>query len=235
MRAGLLTCDHVRFDYQAEFGDFPDMFARLFPEFDFKVYDVCHGRVPQYPDECDVYMTTGSRHSVYEDLDWIIELKKLITQLCKQNKYFIGFCFGHQLIGDALGGKVEKCPDGWCVGVHEFRISAREAWMQPFRASYGLLMMCQDQVVRLPSGARLLAGNELCPVGMFQMGDTVLGIQAHPEFSKGYDRLLMEERGRSIGEEVVRQGVDSLENDVHTTLVRDWVMAFIRFGLRRQL
>ena len=120
MKAGLFVCDHVQLKYQNLFGDYPDMFAQLLPEFEFQFYDVYNGQFPESLDECDLYMATGSSHSVYENLDWIIKLKKVIRDIYDQNKIFIGFCFGHQLIGEALGGKVAKSPNGWCVGVHEF-------------------------------------------------------------------------------------------------------------------
>ena len=35
----------------------------------------------------------------------------------------------------------------------------------------------------LPAEAELLAGNEFCPNGMFVIGEHVLGVQAHPEFT----------------------------------------------------
>ena len=122
MQVGLFICDHVKPQYRDQFGDYPDMFMRLFPGFDFKLYDVCSGQFPERLDECDLYMATGSSHSVYEDIDWIHQLKEVIREIYKQQKYFIGFCFGHQLMGEALGGKVEKSEKGWCVGVHEFKI-----------------------------------------------------------------------------------------------------------------
>ncbi len=223
MRAGLFLCDHVKPEYVDEFGDYPDMFMHLFPEFDFKMYDVCSGQFPQNLDECDLYMTTGSSRSVYEDVDWINRLKEMVREIYRQQKYFIGFCFGHQLMGEALGGKVEKSPKGWCVGVHEFEIGKRKDWMQPFQNKMNLLMMCQDQVVQLPEGAEVLAGNSMCEAGMFQVSDTMLGIQAHPEFSKAYDQRLMEARVERIGTEPVAEGLASLKNELHVDLLRNWL------------
>ncbi len=46
------------------------MFEKLFPEFDWVVYDVYNDHFPNDLNECDVYMATGSSHSVYEDIDW---------------------------------------------------------------------------------------------------------------------------------------------------------------------
>jgi GMP synthase-like glutamine amidotransferase len=229
MKAGLFLCDHVNPESQPRFGDYPEKFARLFPEFDFVFYDAINGHFPSQLDECDLYMATGSRHSVYEDLAWIKRLKEIIRELYCLDKYFIGFCFGHQLIGEALGGRVAKSPLGWCIGVHEFAVPEQAPWMQPLAESFNLLMMCQDQVLDLPEHAIVLAGNEKCPVGMFQVGEKVLGIQAHPEFSKDYDRLLMENRIDRMGEELVQEGLRSLAKEVHTDLIRSWVLQFVGY------
>ncbi len=228
MKAGLLICDHVDPAHQPRFGDYPNMFEQLFPDFQWQLYDAINGHFPKSLDDCQVYFATGSRHSAYEELEWIGRLKGVIRELYKRQKYFIGFCFGHQVLAEALGGRVEKSAGGWCVGVHGLEVYERKGWMQPFRPEMNLLMMCQDQVSRLPEGATLLAGNDRCPVGMFQFGNTMLGIQAHPEFSKEYDRLLMENRVERIGEDEVEEGVASLAKAVDRNMVMDWVVRFVR-------
>jgi len=227
MKAGLLVCDHINRQYEEEFGDYTAMFEALFPEFDFVFYDVCNGHFPENLEDCDLYMATGSRHSVYEDIPWIVRTKELIQQLYKEQKYFVGFCFGHQLLGEALGGKVQKSPKGWCVGVHKFDVLEQPKWMQPSQNSLNLLMMCQDQVLELPKNAKTLAGNEQCPIGIMQVGEKMLGIQAHPEFSKAYNQILMEARIQRMGQEVVEKGIASLTLPIHRTLIRQWVFEFI--------
>lgn len=228
MTIGLLVCDHIDLEYQKEFGDFPDLFMDLFPEAEFILYDVCKGKFPDTLDDCDVYMATGSRHSVYEDLDWIIQLKELIRRLYQEKKYFVGFCFGHQLIGEALGGKVEKSSQGWCIGVHSFDLITSAEWMQPPQDSFNLLMSCQDQIKILPQDAKVLAGNEKCPIAMLQVGGRMLGIQAHPEFSKEYVQLLMELRVDRIGKEQVEQGVQSLQKTIDQELIYHWILEFLK-------
>ena len=229
MKAGLFECDHVDSQYRKEFGDYSDMFAQLFPELEWTLYDVCNGQFPKDLNECDVYFATGSHRSVYENEEWIIRTKETIRQIAVLDKYFVGFCFGHQLLGEAMGGRVSKSSNGWCIGVHEFEVLKRAGWMQPFQTNINLLMMCQDQVVQLPQGSVVFSGNGKCPVGIFQVGEKLLGIQAHPEFSKTYDQILMEKRKHLIGEATVVEGLESLEKEVHRDVIRNWVLHFIKY------
>lgn len=227
MKAGLFVCDHMAPKDQAQFGDYSDMFAHLFPEFDWVFYDVYNGHFPDNLHECDVYMATGSSHSVYEDIDWILQLKKVIAELYLHQKIFIGLCFGHQLIGEALGGKVEQSENGWCVGVHKFEIVETESWMKPEANQVNLLMMCQDQIVDLPANSKVLGSAKKCPNGIIQVGQTFLGIQGHPEYSTAYDQLLMENRVGRIGKEIVDAGIKSFEQPIHVSVIQEWMVNFI--------
>src|SRR5262249_54057968 len=150
-----------------------DQFA---PQFNLKVFDVCHGELPASADACDAYLTTGSRFSVNDDIDWIHTLKGFVRQIHEEKIPFVGICFGHQVLGEALGGKVEKAESGWGIGVHRVKIVQHEPWMDPEQRSCGLQFMHQDQVVRLPEDSVVLGRTEDCPVAMFRVGETMLGL-----------------------------------------------------------
>ncbi|TLV00840.1 glutamine amidotransferase-related protein [Dyadobacter luticola] len=230
MKVGLLECDHVREELQYIAGDYREMFPALFSEvtseWDFHFYDVCNGQFPESVDECDLYMCTGSRFSVYDEEDWILRLKQFVRDIYQSEKMFVGLCFGHQMLAEALGGQVLKSPGGWCVGVHRFDITHPEMWMQPHLPSLNMLMMCQDQVMTMPEDSTLLATSEHCPVAMFRVGENMLGMQAHPEFTRLYDKALMELRVERIGEEKVRLGIESLALEVHRTEAAQWIKNF---------
>jgi hypothetical protein len=102
-----------------------------------------------------------------------------------------------------------------------------EAWMQPPRPACRLQYMHQDQVVRLPPGAELLGRTEHCPVAMFQLGDTMLGIQGHPEFAAAYSEALIDDRVERIGVERVERGGASLAEPADTNLVAAWIARFL--------
>lgn len=208
-------------------GDYTDMFFNLFPEINFDVYHVHKNHFPKNINQYECFVVNGSRHSVYEEIDWIIKLKKLVREIYAANKKYIGICFGHQLLAEALGGKVAKAEAGWNVGVHGFHIVKKEKWMHPFKNNLNLLMMCQDQVHMLPKNSTILADTANCPVGMFMVEKHMLGLQAHPEFSKAYDQALMKMRVERMGEGVVKEGIESLKKPLNADIMAKWLSNFL--------
>jgi len=227
MKIGLLECDHVLDKFQHIAGDYRDMFAALFPEDELVPFDVCKGRFPDSVQTCDAYLCTGSKFSVYDEMDWILELKRFVRELYAREKTYVGVCFGHQMLGEALGGRVEKAPVGWCVGVHSFQVQQSEPWMNPFQTNCNLLMMCQDQITALPPDGMVLACAKACPVGMLRVGPRMLGLQAHPEFPLAYEGALLVDRVGRIGAELVQAGLDSLATPLDAGLMGKWLRNFM--------
>lgn len=229
-KVGLLECDHVREELLPIAGDYREMFPALFSQvasdWEFMFYDVCNGHFPGSAAECDVYVCTGSKFSVYDQEPWIERLKVFVKEIYDSGRKYLGICFGHQMLAEALGGKVQKLAVGWCVGVHNFQVLSHEEWMVPARTSFNLLMMCQDQVMEMPPDSTLLAETQDCPIGMFRVGDHMIGIQAHPEFPKAYERALMEIRTERIGKTKVEMGIVSLELPLHELTFANWLKNF---------
>ena len=232
MKIGILQCDSVVDEYQAEFGNYPQMFTDLFkqidPSIETQTYNVEFGEYPKTPEECDAYITTGSKASVYEDLPWLTEFQAYIRLLYDKNIKLIGICFGHQLIADAFEGKTEKSNKGWGVGVSVNNIIAKQAWMNPPLEKLHIIVSHQDQVMRLPKGAELLATSEFCPNYMYQINNQILSIQGHPEFSKQYSETLMRYRKLKIKEDTFKTGINSLTLDTHEKIFTQWMLNFFK-------
>lgn len=211
-RIGLLVCDHVPPELSEVAGDYPDMFGDLFserPDLDLRSYDLTAGRFPASVDECDGWVTTGSRRSVYEEEPWIEDLADFVRDLAGGDRPYVGVCFGHQMIAEALGGKVERAAAGWGVGAKDVEVPDPPEWFG--RSRYRILNSHADQIVDPPPGARILGGNDHCPISLMQLGSTMVGIQGHPEFSPAFcEALVRTRRGTVIPESVAEEALRSL-------------------------
>lgn len=231
MKIGLLECDHVPERFRHIAGDYREMFAALLnphaPQISLHAFDVCNGEFPPSLDSCDAYLTTGSRFSAYDDVDWIHALKNFARRIHEAKKPFVGVCFGHQLIAEALGGRVARAETGWGAGARGVEIIRRELWMRPEQPSCALQYMHQDQVERLPESGVVIGRSDHCPVAMFRAGDSMLGIQAHPEFPKPYSEALLLDRVERIGEERVNAALASLDRPTDESVVGKWIVEFL--------
>jgi GMP synthase-like glutamine amidotransferase len=235
MRIGLLVCDHVGPELRGISGDYEDMFRRMFADHDdvdIVAYDVIAGQLPSDPEECDAWLTTGSRHSVNDDEPWIRALEGFVREVAAADVPFIGICFGHQMLAKALGGSVVRSKQGWGVGVKEVDVLPELGLGE----SYRVLTSHQDQVETIPPGGEILGWNEHCPVSMLRVGSKMLGIQGHPEFDPAYSRALMElRRGRAIPELLVEEGLASLDQAPDSGRLADWIIGVIKSDAGRSV
>ena len=232
MKLGIIICDQVRQQLQPEFGDYPAMFANLLRQVDdqleLEFFSAINLELPDDIDACDGYLISGSRWGVNDDLAWIRQLEQFIQQLYLANKGLVGICFGHQLIGKALGGLVEKSAKGRGVGVALNQVSQLQPWMIPVQNRLNLVVSHQDQIIDPPPHTRVLLGNEFCPYAMIQVGAHTLGIQGHPEFSRQYSQALINCRKEQLGASVVAIASHSLSHQVDDVVAMTWLINFLK-------
>lgn len=90
-------------------------------------HTVVYNDITAYPplDTVDAILITGSHHSAYENDPWITTLVEYTRQALESPRPIrvVGVCFGHQIVGRALGVPVER--GSWEVSVTELRLSEK--------------------------------------------------------------------------------------------------------------
>lgn len=231
--AGLLVVGHVDPKSTHVAGDYPELFTALLAPHGIDVvpYDVVDaGRFPVSLDERDVWICSPSRSSVYDGDPWIGEVEDLIRELVATERPYVGVCFGHQLLAQALGGRVEPAATGWGVGVQPYEVVAREPWMRPNVERFRLIASHQDQVVDAPAGARVVASSDYCPVAAIAVGERAWSVQGHPEFTAPLADHLLAGRVDLIGPERVAGARESLVDPTDHDTIASWIRATVKDG-----
>jgi GMP synthase-like glutamine amidotransferase len=188
MKIGILQTGTAPDALRAQ-GDYPSMFAALLAGrgFDFQSWHVEMGEFPPSVTAADGWLITGSRHGVYEDHAFIPRLEDFIRQARAQGVPMVGVCFGHQIMAQALGGKVAKFAGGWVIGPTDYDFEGRRHRLNAWH---------QDQVLTPPPGARTIATADTCAHAALSYGDWGLSVQAHPEYGDDFIQGLIDHRGR---------------------------------------
>jgi len=231
LRVGLLVCGHVDPRAQAVAGDYPDLFTALFAPHDVEIvaYAADGGQLPASLAECDGWLTSPSRSSVYDDEPWIHAMVDVVRRLVAEERPFAGICFGHQLLAQALGGRVERAAVGWGVGAKQYEVVAPRPWMDPpaVDGRFRLIASHEDQVTVLPPGAELLARADYCPHAMMAIGDRAIGLQPHPEFVAPLSAALLDLREEMIGRDRVTAARAALGDPLDRERVATWITRFL--------
>ena len=233
LKIGLLMMGHVDPRSVHIAGDYPELFGSLLEGqgIDLVRYDLDEGRFPDDARACAGWLSSPSRLSAYDLVPWLSDAEELLREIIAMEAPFVGICFGHQLLAQALGGTVEKSPYGWGVGVREFDIVDRRPWMGEGDQSIALIASHQDQVTRLPDGAELLFRSDYCPYGGFAIGERAWTIQVHPEFVAPLADHLLAGRIELIGAQRVSEARATLGHRLDRHVVAGWIGEF--FALNR--
>jgi len=193
--AVLVTGDPIA-QTRASRGDFLELIRATAPAFasarwqahDARVLDV----LPDLTDALAV-IVTGSPLSVTEAEPWMERAAAALVRLVRAEVPLLGICFGHQLLGHALGGRVARNPRGREMGSVSFEVLEAD----PVVGGPGAWLVNSthvDSVVELPSGARVIGATELEPYAAVRFGPLAWGVQFHPELDAAVMRQYIEVR-----------------------------------------
>mmetsp|Transcript_27209 Transcript_27209/g.35674 ORF Transcript_27209/g.35674 Transcript_27209/m.35674 type:complete len:530 (-) Transcript_27209:175-1764(-) len=176
-----------------------------------------------YPDDYSKYhgiLIPGSLNSAYDDLPWIHRLKEEIRLLRRFRKPMVGVCFGHQVLAEALGGKVQRNPLGTQIASQSFcpTPEARNMFkLDESQRELKFLHHNNDIVVKLPEVDNCFTWKEMQTTephffsSLYSGQSHILSIQGHPEFITPTGRTCLTE---------IFQGIDmkrgTLPNHIKT-------------------
>lgn len=149
------------------------------------VVDVVRGETLPAAGECCGVVVTGSHAMVTDNLPWSVTIEKWIPSLIESCVPFLGICYGHQLLGRAMGGEVGYHPLGEEIGTVAVELTA-EGFADPLfsgvSASFNAHTTHAQSVLSLPPGSKRLAWNSHDPNHAFRVGGCAWGVQFHPEY-----------------------------------------------------
>jgi GMP synthase (glutamine-hydrolysing) len=221
MKIGILQTGHAPDEMRPRHGDYDTLFHALLGGngFEFETYNVVDGEFPNAPQDADGWLITGSKHGVYEEHAFIPPLEDFIRRAYADAVPIVGICFGHQIVAQALGGKVEKFEGGWSVGTTTYRTKDGE--------ELSLMAWHQDQVVEPPAEAEVEASSDFCRYAILRYGDRALTIQPHPEFTPDFSGSLIEARGDILPFDIAERAAESLAAPLDTAKVAERIAGFL--------
>lgn len=143
--------------------------------------------IPSF-DDFDAMLVMGGPMDVWqtEANPWLkLEIRAIREWVVEHKKPFFGFCLGHQLLAEALGGKVgpAKQPE---IGIMPVQLTAaglQSPLLENCPAEIQGLQWHSAEVTMLPAGAEILMSSPACEVNAMSWGEHAFSIQFHIEIT----------------------------------------------------
>ncbi len=243
MRIGILQTGEFPDAVVARQGSYPAFFTRLLvradPGLSTFTVNVEGGAPLGTPQDADGWLVTGSRHGSYEDHAWIPPLEAFLRDSIAVQVPVVGVCFGHQILAQALGGRVDKSDKGWGLGVQDYDVGDLPDWAAPLVDARAGIAIHQDQVVDQPPNSHVLMRSDFCPYAALAYGTpeapVALSVQPHPEYTGDLLQDMIDVRlQEKVPGPVLAQAVESLNRPVDADPWARTIVEFYRQALARK-
>jgi GMP synthase-like glutamine amidotransferase len=137
LRLGILMNDTPLPQTKAKWGSYGGVFTNLFERavapdpvaahLAITMHDVVNDTA-DYPalEDVDCLLLTGSRHNAFDTDAWIETLVEFTRKALASGRVrVVGVCFGHQIVGRALGVPVTRSPGGWELSVTDVALTEK--------------------------------------------------------------------------------------------------------------
>lgn len=148
-------------------------------------------RAPEIPapsalDDYSALVVMGGGMGALDDLEhpWLADVRALLSAAVSRQLPVLAICLGAQLLAAATGGRVAPIKKGPEVGtllVAKRDTAAEDPLLGPLPLTPDVMQFHNDEVVRLPPTAQLLASSPACENQAFRVGICAYALQFHVE------------------------------------------------------
>jgi len=188
-------------------GDYPRMMSNAIGTAwsgEYEILDVRDGLSVGEASDAAAVIVTGSSANVHTRERWIVETEAWLRQLVELGTPVLGVCFGHQLLAQALGGEVQRSPQGREMSTVSIDKLVDDPIFRGVPDTFSANAHHSDTVLRCPDSAIVLAKNSHDAHQVLRFGPRCYGVQFHPEFGQHVMRAFVDERAGSL----LREGKD---------------------------
>ena len=139
-------------------------------------------------DGFDALWVMGGPMDVWEEEKhpWLVDEKATIREAVVELKLpYLGFCLGHQLLADALGGKVgiSNTPEIGVLDVESTKQGIASPFLQNLPVSLKCLQWHSAEVKHEPTNAKVLGSTDACAIQAMSIDTRALSVQYHMEIT----------------------------------------------------
>ena len=182
-----------------------------------EIVDVEADRSLPHPETVSGVVVTGSHSMVTEGQGWVEPLADWLRWVIEHGVPVLGVCYGHQLLGHALGGRVGFHPDGPEIGTVEVDLLQQgetDTLFCELPQRFHAHTTHAQSVLRLPDGAVLLARTDHEAHAAFRVGPCAWGVQFHPEYDEEIMRHYVREQRETL--DGLGRDADRVEGEVRS-------------------